>query len=502
MTTTRRPVSFTKFGGLRLDAPVDEVPSDQAIDMLDVDWEGQTDGGIRPRDGASKVTAVAAVYPYFALWRHSDTRLLASTAAANVAIEPGGAVQKSRPAEGVPIYASLGTPSASYTYMANKGHGISRYDGTNFTPSVKATVDGVGEKAMPDSRYIAAWTLGDRANRLVFANTGSTGGPGGAASSVSHVWFSENGSPESFESTAYDQLSVGDGEEITGMVEWSGQLFVFKRTRMFVFYGVDTDEEGKPIFRRKTFDLPSPHFGGSTNGGQRVVAAKDGVYFVCQDGVYVSNGGPPGKASNALLALDVPRAIPGPAAATFGDTRWLDFTQLFYFRSRLYVIGEDLTLVYDMDRGEWLVWKTAITSMASWNADSGGPDYLYFSSGKNIYRFDPAAESDPTVEMEPRWQSGFYDLGSQDEKEMVGVRAFGSGTIDAQSLSDLDDQPSPSGAHLEFPSSGSRSVYDENGLTDSGVMFSHKLSLEPDSRIQRLVRYLRETRTSGTKGDR
>jgi hypothetical protein len=508
MSTERKPIAFGQFGGLRLDVPIDEVPATQAIDCLDVDWEGGTDGALRPRDGAVKITPTDGLKVYANLWRHSDARLVASREGTIVDINTSGEVvnEVSGPLGGAAFsYAAIGTPSASYTFIGfSTAEAIRRYDGSTFT-TPKATVDGAGSKAMPAARYLSSWPAGG--NRLVLASTGASGGPGGAASSGSHVWFSEPGLPESFESTAYVQVSPGDGEEITAVVTWGGQVFVFKRTKLFVFYGVSIDEEGRPIFNFREVALPSAHFGSVLYGSQRAVATSDGVYFVCQDGVYVTTGGMPAKISGALLALNTPRAIPGPAANTFGSLRWLDFGQLFCFRSRLYLVSPSLTLVFDLERGEWLVWKTVLTSMVSWNQGSGGPDYLYFGymvptflTGR-IYKFDPTATTDPTVTMEPRWQSGFYDLGNEDEKVLVETKAWGTGTIGLEVFSDLSSEADASSSDsLKFlPVSQALGQARSSKAQRPATFFSHKLTFGVGSRIQRLVRYLEVTLTPTTK---
>jgi hypothetical protein len=506
VTTELKPVAFGSFGGLRLDMPIDEVPATNAIDCLDVDWEGGTDGALRPRDGATKFNAAEAAFAIGGLWRHSDSQLLAVTLRGGeyslLVYAPDGSATSHNigPAAATTVsYASLGTPSHSYTYFAHWPTTPLRWDGTNLVEP-EATVDGNPEHLMPIAKYIAAWPAGG--DRLIFANTAASSGPAGIASSPSHVWFSEaEGNAESFESTAYLQLGVGDGEEITGMVVWNGQVFIFKRTKFFRVYGIRVDEEGRPIFEYTEVALPSPHFGGTSNGGQRVVATANGVYFICQDGVYVTTGSTPGKVSDALSALDTPRAIPGPAATTFGATRWLDFAQLYYFRSRLCLVSPTMTLVFNTERGEWLPWKTTLTSMAPWNANSGGPDYLFFTEGKNVYKFDPTATADASVTMEPYWQSGFYDLGNEDEKVLVETKAWGSGEIGLEVFSDLSETPdAPSSDTLKFlPLTQALGQARSHKSQRAATLFSHKLTFKPGSRIQRLVRYLEVTLTPTTK---
>jgi hypothetical protein len=502
--------TFNNFGGLRLDAAIDEVGPDQAIDLLDVDWQG-ADGTLRNRDGATKFTKADAKSEYRSLWRHSDDLLLALRDRNVVAINPGaGIASQLVPPETEELlvenftsasYAAMGTPNASYTYFAiyalkapPVAIGVWRFDGTTWT-ALKGTVDGVVGKSVPIARYLATWP--DTGNRMVYAGTESgSRGPGGATSSASHVWFSEPGDAESFESTAYVPLSPGDGEEITGAATWGGQVFIPKRSKLFVFYGADTDEEGKPEFLYRSINLPSPHFGGGSNGGQRMVAGNDGVYLLCADGVYLTTGSTPIRISDSLAPLASPRPIQGPAADTLGALRWNDFDQLYFFNDRLYLLSESIMVVYDIRRDAWLLWTTSATSLAPWNAGSGGPDDLCFSSGKNVYRFDTESDEDPTVELDPRWQSGFYDLGSDEEKALTQARLWGSGEVSVATAKDFREVGnSKTFALAAAPAIGSA----QHQRTQHGVLHSHQFSGQGPWSAQRFVRYLEADRVPDTQ---
>lgn len=696
MTTNRRGIPFAKFGGLRLDLPLDEIGGERAQYLRDVDWDGNT-GRLRPRDGFQKLKAADATGPYKGLFPHSATRLLATkrvspTSVKIVAVD----AECEEKAEGAwpeapatSCFARLGTPSDSFTYCrANlPAAKVVRFDGTEFTEPT-CSVDEVAGKEMPRGKFMAAWPNGG--DRLIVANTGPTGGPGGAASSNSHVWFSEaEGKAEGYESTAYLQLGAGDGEEITGLVVFGGQVFIFKETKFFVVYGLRISEEGRPIFDFREVSLGE----GSRmrrptvealveSSDQLVCITGDGVYFCTSDGIWVTAGAEPTKISQALRPLEEISSFDGPMADFLnGESevfRW-PATGIASLGQRLIVRRYEFMFILDVPTGEWTCWKLPAVSMCVWTGLSGGgaevlaekvgataesssggtavawtnpgnarakdgtfatcglvngpPDpnsqkltvknfspgvpagaavvgiqvtlwakvsgtgsilptsmvllregtessnlaakgtvphtgmwvaltgytfggpeelwglswtvpqinaatsgvalavynasggftnvevdamlltvyyrtaesasgvrpRLFCTQGKSIFVTKPDASEDAGVR-EAEWQSGIYDLGTQDEKELVGVRAFGTGTIDGLSYSDFDDVPSVSTAHFEFPASGNRSVLDENGLTDGGVMFSHRLSLAPGSRIQRLVRYLREARVPVTKG--
>jgi hypothetical protein len=687
MSTERRPVAFNKFGGLRLDLPIDEIGGEAAQYLRDVDWDGNT-GRLRPRDGFAKLKAADATGPYKALFSHSATRLLATkrvsaSSVKLVAIDKAGVEQKETTwpeTAATACFARYGLPGASYTYCRAgiTSAKVVRFDGAEFKEPT-CSVDGATGKEMPRGKFMAAWMAGGE--RLVVANTAGTGGPGGAVSSNSHVWFSEPATAEGYESTAYVQVSVGDGEEITGLAVYGGVVFVFKETKFFRFYGVDTDEEGRPIFRFTEVSLGE----GSRmkrptvtalaeSSDQLACTSSEGVYFCTSAGVFLTTGGPPAKVSQALRPLEEVSPFDGPMAEFLnGSTetfRW-PATGIACLGSRLIVRRYEFMFILDIPTGEWTCWKMPAVSIAIWTGLTGGggelvgstagtvvdeeasglgfqkwtnptnaqgaadgnfatatttglstthwlkatnfgfaipttativgiqlalarqceggtvrdevlspvkggtpvkaenrasPEHwpvgvtatkiyggqedlwgntwaptdinatgfgmavsprmeaatakveaftitvyyltaeaasgvrprLFCAQSKSIFYTAPGT-ADEAATRDAEWQSGFYDLGSEDEKDLVGMRAFGTGTIEVVSYSDLDASPSiGSDARLEFPGDGSRSVLDGNGLTDRGVMFAHRLSLEPGSRIQRLARYLRETRTPMT----
>lgn len=516
MSSERTPFGFGRFGGLSLDQPVDEVGADRAVDLLDVDWDLSV-GSLRVREGVEKYNPAPLGGAPVNLFPHSRTILLGRRGKTLVAIQGGAEMASLAGAIEVRAsYAHLGTPAASYTYIAQIGKPIKRFDGAAFAEPT-ATVNGEAGQAMPKPSLLLTWP--DAENRLVAIGGSGNNGPGGAPTSQSHVWFGDPagapGHPEAFHTVDpeanYVQLGPGDGEEITDAVLWGGQLFVFKETRLYVFYGQSTDSEGAPEFNFRTIELGTrirmPSQGGET--GVAAVAAPDGVYFLGRDGLWFTTGGPPSRVSVGLDALASERLLTGPAAATFDlepdgtalptPIRWPAAFSIIYQRQRIYIPFRSardpgLMLVFDLDSGEWLVWQARIEDIVSWSP-VGQQNRLYFSSpasGVNLYLFTEDEDEDPLLTLEPRWQSGFYDLGNEDEKSLVEAKITGTGKVSFSSFKDLVGDPG-------FTDLVNLDQEGRSHGAQTGTLFSHKLGLEIGARVQRVTRYLRETRTATTK---
>jgi hypothetical protein len=501
------PIPFTKFGGLILNQPLDDVGGDNAIDLLDVDWVGSA-GAVRTRQGTDEFTKEAGAANYESLFAHSDSRLLArrTTKLVPLDIATGKEVagKEAVVKQLFMSFARLGTPAAAFTYIADQESTLKRYDGTNFTEP-KASVDGVAEKAMPKGHHLAVWA--DEGNRLVIAGTEANGGPNGATSSGSHVWFANPGDAESFESTNFVQVRPGDGETIVGCCEWGGQIFVFKETHLFVFYGVSADNEGKPIFNFRTIDLGTRILPPSAKCNAQVCAGAEGVYLIGNDGLYVTTGGEPSLLSEDLDPLADSAALVGPAATTFGERRWTSAQGLTFVGDAVYIglglnAGDvDRLLKFDLQGLRWTVHTVALHSMVPWNSALATHRMrLFFSASdeahKGVFFFTPAKDTDVTAAMSPRWQSGFYELESPDEKTVVGTKLWGSGEVTVKVAEDYKALGNGTVYKLGVAPAIDQ-VQKQRGQT--ATLFSHQFSGAAPWSVQRLDRYLRETRVTETQ---
>jgi hypothetical protein len=490
---------------LILNQPLDDIGSEQAADLLDVDWDGAT-GMVRSREGAKVFSTSAPAANYDQLFAHSDARLLARRVATLVSLKLADGTEvagkEATVAEAHLSLTRVGTPAASYTYIADTVNTIKRYDGTDFT-SPTATVDGEAGKAMPKGQFVSTWI--DQGNRLVVAGTAANGGPNGAISSGSHVWFSDPGNPESFEHTSFVQLNPGDGEQIVACCAWGGEIFVFKETRLFVFYGISPDAEGKPIFNFRTVDLGTRILPPGAKTGDAAVAGGEGVYFVSNEGLWVTTSNEPSLLSDDLSPLASTRPLVGPAASTIGDLRWSHAKGICFAGNQLYVgLGEsavELLLKFDLQGLRWAVWSAALNAMAAWNEDEADHrTRVFFSASagahKAVYFFTDDADEDPTVDMEPRWRCGFYDLESADEKTLVMAKLWGTGVVVLKVAEDYKDLDAGTTFALgEAPAI----AQEQHQVGQTATLLSHEFSGDAPWSVQRLDRYLRETRVPETQ---
>lgn len=500
----QRPITFRKFGGLVLNLPLDEVGPENAIDLLDVDW-GNSTGRLRSREGSAAFSSGAAATNYNALFAHSHARLLSRRGSTLYSINTEGeeiAGKNTAVNELHLSFARLGTPAASYTYIAD-GEGIQRYDGTDFTTPT-CTLDGAAGKAMPKAKFLAVWP--DGGNRLVSIGTPAGGGPGGAISSSSHVWFSEPGNAEGYENTAFVQCSPGDGEDFIGGCFWGGMIFAFKETKLFVFYGVSADAEGRPIFNFRTIQLGTRLAAPAVTGGELIVAGTDSVYFVAKDGVYATSGGEPNLISTDLEPLALSQPLVGPAATTLGERRWTDAAGITYLNDCLYVglqgagSSIDRVLKFDLRKQGWTIYTASLFAMTPWIEQGSERPRIYFSGAgagnKQIYLYTDEEERDATVAMNPYWQSGFYDLEIEDEKTLVDTKLWGSGEVEVNVGEDF--KAAEFGKKFKLGEAPAIAQHQQK-LSQTASLFSHRVSGEPAWEIERIARYLREERVPATQ---
>lgn len=500
-----KPIGFTQFGGLILNRPLDDVGADNAIDLLDVDWDDSL-GRLRSREGAAAFSPEDAASNYDVLYPHSLTRLLARRGSTlHVLNAEGGEIagKEATVSSKHLAFARLGTPSASYTYIADQENTIKRYDGTDFTSPTAKVGDATGV-AMPKGRFLAVWP--DGGNRLVVAGTVADGGPNGAISSGSHVWFSMPGDGEAYEATAYVQLNPGDGEEITGCVSWGGMIFVFKETRCFIFYGVSADNDGKPVFNFRSVELGTRIKAPGAKHAENIVAGNDSVYFVADHGVYATTGAEPSLLSTDLDPLARSQPLVGPIKDTLGSRRWVNAAGIAYQGEAIYVgLSEggvvDRVMKYDLRKQAWTIFTAALNCLVAWVEQTDNRARIFFSGtgagNRRIYFYTPATDADASAaEMDPRWQSGFYDLEDADEKSLVHTKVWGTGEIDIKTAEDYGSL----GAATTYKLGASPAIAQaQKQKGQTATLFSHQISGAAPWSVQRIDRYLRETRVPETQ---
>jgi hypothetical protein len=506
-------ITVDNFDGLRLGVPPALVGADGALDLLDVDWDAR--GVLRSRPGVRQFTTKAPPQEYDRIFGHGvdflplgeDFAILARRGETLVWLNAAGeeGVGSIPVSTGRLSFAQIGqnvlTPQ---TYIANQNEPVRKfYEGAFSSPAAK--VDGVGGKTMPKGHFVVDWQ--DGANRLVVANTTLEGAPGGAAGSPSHVFFSEPGDPESFESTAYVALNPGDGEQIVGMCTYGRNVFVFKETYCFVFYGISADEEGRPIFNFSTIELGTRVLGFFGSDSQPITVGRDGVYFLAQDGIWVTTGGAPVRVTDALKTSsdrhDPPGQLGGMAFPTWervkGFITYLDDCVYVGFPENAGESTIKRLLKLDLETGRVTYWKVELIGTAVFALTFGGTPRLLFSGGaghKGIFYFDPTTDADPVVAMDPYWLSGFYDLEDPDEKALTEMKVWGTGEVEIAVAEDFGEVGE--GKLFELgEGEGVDSAELQRG--QDATFLQHKISGAAPWSVQRVTRYLRDSRVSGTE---
>ncbi|HET7455394.1 MAG TPA: hypothetical protein VFJ76_07735 [Solirubrobacterales bacterium] len=424
-----QPFPFQGFGaGLDLASKPDNVDPASCIDALNVLFSDR--GAITQRPGydngtASPLTnAVASLEPFY---QTSGTKqLLAGCGTRLEALSSSFAVVKSLTGltNAVWDFARFGQPNAEVAYAGNGTDTLRKWNGSEWSAPT-ATVGGEASKAMPKA---GALCVDPSNNRLVCSGfSTTTGGPNGLTSSPSHVYFSDPGNPESYETTAFIQLTPGDGERVQAVTAWKEFVFAFKETKFFVLFQTGTDSEGKPEFDYRAVDasagLASP---------RAVVAHPSGVYFMARNGVYRTTGQEPELISSLVEPIwsgDISPFYTGGVLAHGSITNCAMGT----WEDRIYLAfptesTNSRVLVYDPQFEWWSLLSIPASCFATFRP-SNQPELVFgYASGSNhVGRHSRSYTNDDGAAITSYWRSGWFDLGSSSQKKIRASKAWGAG---------------------------------------------------------------------------
>lgn len=440
---TLSPVPVEGFGGLNLAGDQTSAGWGSCIDALNVEV---FPGTVRSRGGYGLVGTAAAAIDSLAAVDTTGTQylILGTTTPTLQVFSTGGVAQTvNRIGGGTGTtqsasaashnFVSFGDTTHEYVYIANGTDQIRRFEPSTLTFTAPAALSAF-------TANLVAVTPWD--NRLVTNGT----------TNKSRIWFSDNdpaatNPQETFGANNFIDLTPGDGEKILAIHAWRDLLFVFKRSKYFVFYGTSPDSSGNPIFNYRTVNTGIGLSATDITYAQRaVVATPDGLYFAGALGVYRTTGGPPELVSGPLtplFTLDSSRRAPFYARGNISWNPNLAIRVQLVWSDRLYVICEDafgsLALVYDPAVG-WVPWSmpTNVIAGTAQAQGAGGP-FLYFGSGTSLLAYFPAAvnTTDNGTAITSRYRAGFSDLGSPDMKRIHSWRVDGSGAPTLQVSTDF-----------------------------------------------------------------
>lgn len=417
-------------GGVNLLDKADAVKPDEAIDLLNVLFSQR--GAIESRPGYNNLTGseltnrVESLSPFYTA--SGTKQLIAGCGTRLETVSTGGSVVASATGlSGGPWdFVRFGKPNEEAVYAGNGTDSIRKWDGSNWTnPTI--TVDGAGAKTGVRAGSLCVLPA---YNRLVCgAFSTKTGGPGGAESSPSHVYFSEEGNPESFESTAYIQFTPGDGEKVLAVVTWREFVFVFKESKFFVITDQARDSENKPEFVFQTIET-----GVGLASPRAVCIHQSGVYFMSREGVYRTTGSEPEQVSNRV------EPIWSQDASLFYKGGTLAFSAIANctmetWDEKIYLTfptaeAANRQLVYSPEYKWWSLLDLPASCMATFRVENATELVFGYSSGeKMIGRHKTSYTNDDGAAIKERWRSGWFDLGSADIKKVRAAKVWGSGIV-------------------------------------------------------------------------
>jgi hypothetical protein len=244
------------------------------------------------------------------------------------------------------------------------------------------------------------------------------------------VWFSDAGAPETFGANNWVELAPGDGEAITGMASFGNQLYIFKQSKFYVFFGNSVDGAGEPIFNYRTVAGTGAIFSEGS-----IVAAVDGVYFIASDGVYRTTGGQPVRISDPIRSAFVGVGSNYFAGSTVGanagnarlgvtrDRVWLSFSNGSAY----------LTFIWDIRLQTWLYWDMPATHVTEMPFVAGAVSKIVFSrldSSAKIMKFVAGQTDDNGAALNGRYRSGFWNPGQPAAESAIREWLIdGSGTV-------------------------------------------------------------------------
>lgn len=470
-----RPFPFPSLGrGLNLRDKADAVQPDEAIDCMDVEFLER--GTLKERAGYTNFTSAtltergASLEPFYKT--DGTKQLIVGCSTRLEALNTSGGIVASLTTltAGTWDFARFGSPNNERLYAGQGDDTLRRWDGSAWT-SPGAT--------MPKAGALAVMA---RSNRLVAArfNT-TTGGPSGATSSPSHVWFSNAGDPETWGANDFVQVTPSDGEKVQAVVAWREFVFIFKETKFFVVIGETVDSNGNPRFELRPVDT-----GVGLVSPRAVSVAEDGVYFMDRRGIFKTTGNDPQLISDPIRPI-----FQGGASIfyTGGVLSTANITQcaLHFFNDRVFVgfptgSTNDRVLVWDTQLKWWSIWGLPAAAFATFRASSDSELHFARATGSNhIDRMAASILTDAGSAIGSYWRGGWFDHGFVDQHRVAEVKVWGSGQPGIALTTDFKSSPGTTTALDLRPQGGSGTLFGGAGTygAGTGIFGDEGTGLEP-----------------------
>lgn len=462
-------IPIDKFTGLRLDiAPVDVGPNG-AVDCLNVDLSDSEQ--LRVRAGTDTLLTTASTFTPLALVKFNSTYVAVGASKIRVFEFALGSWSETDTVAttltgGAQVFSSGGANVR--LYLGDSGT-LTRFDG-----AAAANVAGSPEGVV----YLESWK-----DRLVAGK----GEIGAGSAGLSRVSFSAPADGDTWGADDWVELDPDDGEDIRGVAAWSDELYVFKRSRFYVFYGISTDATGGAVFNYRKVDA-----GIGSNFDNGVSAGRDGVYFIAKDGVYRTRGGVPERISQPIdpwFTGDTDGSIASRPAISSASP------YLVASPRRVFMVTTNWTIyVYEIDNGSWSVWDLNSDPVrALLPADDRTPETLLYTNTGSLKEISSAYTDDDGVAISWHYQSGLYDLADGSEAALRQSSVEGIGTAALKLSADGSTFDTSSTLTLGTAPSEAKTW---RRTSFRGRKCSHHLSGSASTftRVSRVIHHLRDVR--------
>lgn len=405
------PIPVSDFGGLQLAQEPDETGFSGAIDLMNVDFDYQ--GRVRSRDG----------YTLFAT--------------------PGGGNVM-----GVHSFSNAAGVEQLAVITATKGFSYTTAGVQTFSTNLPVTVSGASffqDIGTGAANYLAASTEGTAATLLFDTGTWAIATAlayGGPLSTTpwdnrliicdgSTVRFSDPGDPTTFGVNNFVTLDPGDGEKITAAVTWGNQVFVFKQTKFYGFYGTSTAGDGNPIFNYRGVRSQQ-----GVSGYNGAVSTAEGVYFLNAAGLWVTTGGAPKKVSGQIDPIFRDQQyLPfiGSDLRTIGNAIAMAPKAITVADGKVILMSSAGCFGVDRTSGRWTIdtrHATAGTGLNTYSpvpASDGAEAFCFTDGGPNVYV--RGGTTDNGAAITSRYRTGFAQLGAGNEFTVRELLLTGFGTL-------------------------------------------------------------------------
>lgn len=479
---TTVPYPIDQFSGLNLLTDPAEVGATGAVDLSNVVFDVR--GQLRTRPGLVLLTSAvtyAARLLHFTSAGAAQILAVDTTAGGTIYARQSNGTAIASQAALVFGAAAIGSPTASAVYFPSSS-GLYKWTGAAFSLALTSTES--------KGRSIAA----TKDFRLAI-------GQQGTGTTKSRVGFSDAGAPETLGVNNYVDIQPGDGENIEELVAWRDLLFAFKRTKYAVFTGTSVDGSGNPVFNNYMVAAGKGVWRVDSAATQ-ACAADNGVYFIADDGLYITTGPTPVRVSTPIDPWWRGRASP----ASYGSTFNVD--GISFSRGRLFLAVSDAvtaiamgTLIYDISGNYWTVFSFTASQVVTVPYDTA--ETVVCSFGGGLFRHSDAYTTDNGSAISWSWTSGLYSPAGDRGRVAISLESqiVGSGTATLR-VATTGGVGSSAGA---FDTGSAVTMGTAPALAEGwqqidreGAMWQHKLSGSGAATVSGLSHYLSFVKPSGS----